>query len=235
MTYAQKDRYDIGDLLEIIAILRAPGGCPWDREQTHESIRRNFLEETYEVAEAIDTGDRALLLEELGDVLMQVVFHAQIEKESGTFDFSDVCDGICKKMILRHPHIFSDVKADTADEVLTNWDAIKKAEKRQETQADVLRSVSKALPALMRAEKIQAKAQKAGYDGGEGSAAADLKEKAAAFEESNNPDTDMGALLFAAVRVARQRKLDPEACLEKACDDFIERFSETEKPAAIEA
>ena len=123
-----KDRYDINDLLKIMELLRSPGGCPWDAEQTHESIRNGFIEETYEVIEAINKNDRELLLEELGDVLLQVVFHAEIEKEKNSFDFSDVCDGICKKLIERHPHVFGDVTVANSAEVLKNWENIKNQE-----------------------------------------------------------------------------------------------------------
>ena len=123
--FIQKDDYNIVDLLEIMALLRQPGGCPWDAKQTHESIKQNFIEETYEVIEAINKNDKDLLCEELGDIMMQVVFHAQIEKEQGSFDFDDVCDGICKKLIVRHPHVFGDVEAETVDKVLSNWDEIK--------------------------------------------------------------------------------------------------------------
>ena len=124
-----KDAYTVSDLLRIMEILRAPGGCPWDREQDHLSIRSNFIEETYEVVEAIDNGDSDALREELGDVLLQVVFHTQMEKEKGVFDFDGVADGICKKLIERHPHVFGNVKVDGAEEVLTNWDKIKRASK----------------------------------------------------------------------------------------------------------
>ena len=125
MEFQRKDHYNIDDLLEIMKILRSPEGCPWDREQTHESIRQNFIEETYEAIEAIDTKDTELLKEELGDVLMQVVFHALMEEEAGKFDFSDVADGVCHKLIIRHPHVFGNVVAADSDQVLKNWDAIK--------------------------------------------------------------------------------------------------------------
>ena len=126
-----KEHYDINDLLGIMSVLRSDNGCPWDREQSHDSIRNNFIEEVYEVADAIDNDDKSALCEELGDVLLQVVFHSQIEKEAGGFNFDDVADGICKKLILRHPHIFGEVKADTAEKVLDNWDRIKMEEKGQ--------------------------------------------------------------------------------------------------------
>ncbi|HBC25804.1 MAG TPA: nucleoside triphosphate pyrophosphohydrolase, partial [Ruminococcaceae bacterium] len=135
MEFRKKEKYTMEDLLQIMKILRSPDGCPWDREQDHRSIRSCFLEETYEAVEAIDTGDADLLREELGDVLLQVVFHSQLESEAGRFDFSDVADGICKKMIVRHPHVFGDVQVHSSEEVLQNWDAIKKKTKRQKTQA----------------------------------------------------------------------------------------------------
>lgn len=134
MNFTEKENYNFNDLVEIVKILRAPDGCPWDREQTHKSIRSNFIEETYEAVEAIDTDDLDLLKEELGDVLLQVALHAEIESEQGTFDINDVCDGICKKLIIRHPHVFGDVNADTTEKVLKNWDAIKMKTKSQKTQ-----------------------------------------------------------------------------------------------------
>lgn len=124
--FAFKDKYGFNDLLRIMEILRAPDGCMWDREQDHHSIRRNFIEETYEVIEAIDNEDTSLLQEELGDVLLQVVFHSQIEKEKGAFDMDDVADGICKKLIYRHPHIFGTTKVGSTEEILNNWDELKK-------------------------------------------------------------------------------------------------------------
>lgn len=161
--YKNGDKMLISDLRAITGLLRAPDGCPWDREQTHESIRGNFIEETYEVVEAIDTSDTELLEEELGDVLLQVVFHACIEEEKGGFDFEDVTDGICRKLILRHPHVFGDVNADTTEQVLSNWDKIKQRSKHQTTVTETLSSVAKSLPALMRAEKLIGRAAKAGY------------------------------------------------------------------------
>ena len=160
MEFTQKDNYKFYDLVKIIELLRAPDGCPWDKVQTHQSIRQDFIEETYEVIEAIDNDDRALLKEELGDVLLQVVFHAQIETEQDSFTIDDVADGVCKKMIIRHPHVFGNVQADTVDEVLTNWDNIKMQTKSQTTQSEVLAGISKALPSLTRSQKLQKKAGK---------------------------------------------------------------------------
>ncbi len=157
----KKRSYDFDDLCDIMRILRGENGCPWDREQTHKSIRKNLIEETYEVAEAIDTDDAALLCEELGDLMLQVVFHSKMAEEETRFSISDVCDGICKKLIARHPHIFGNVKADTADEVLKNWEAIKKAAKSGSRKSAV-DGIPPSLPSLMRASKACAKAENAG-------------------------------------------------------------------------
>ena len=157
-----KDKYDFNDLVEITHILRSPGGCPWDREQTHESIRRDFIEETYEVIEAINKQSPEMLCEELGDVLLQVTLHAEMETEKGVFDINDVADGVCKKLIERHPHVFGEVTVSGTGEVLTNWDAIKKNSKNQKTQTDSMLSIPREFPALMRADKVQNKAHKVG-------------------------------------------------------------------------
>lgn len=238
MAFQQKGSYDIHDLLEIMDLLRAPGGCPWDREQTHESIRKNFIEETYEVVEAIDNADGGLLKEELGDVLLQVVFHAKIEQEQGTFDFGGVCDAVCKKLIYRHPHIFGDVKADTADKVLRNWEDLKKKEKHQESQTQVLRSVSRVLPALMRSEKVQHRAARVGFDyPGVQWAMKDLRSEVEELREAmdgGGPEEiceELGDLLFSTVNVARFVGTDPEEALTKACDKFISRFEKVEQMA----
>jgi len=231
--FTRKERYGFDDLVELIRLLRTPDGCPWDREQTHASIRRNFLEETYEVLEAIDEDDPAHLCEELGDVLMQVVFHGEMEREAGRFTLDDVCDGVCRKLILRHPHVFGSVEVSGSAQVLENWDAIKRREKKQETWTDTLRAVSKTLPATWRAEKLQKKAGKAGLrpDGPAG-AAANLSEKAAALEEAvaRGADTDeaLGEALFAAVGAAAALKADPEEALQSASERFIRRFAAME-------
>ena len=164
MDFTEKSRYGFDDLIEIVRILRAPGGCPWDREQTHQSIRANFIEETYEAVEAIDNSDPELLREELGDVLLQVALHSEMESEAGRFDMNDVVDEVCKKLIIRHPHVFGDKNAQNADDALSNWDAVKRKTKSQTTDTEAIQSVSKALPSLMRSEKIQRKAGKAGVD-----------------------------------------------------------------------
>ena len=189
-------------------ILRAPDGCMWDREQDHHSIRRNFIEETYEVIEAIDNEDTDLLKEELGDVLLQVVFHAQMEKEKGTFNIDDVADGICKKLIYRHPHIFSTTEVGSTEEILNNWDELKKTEKHQKSTTDGLESVARSLPGLIRADKVQKKAAKTGFDWDDiGGAIAKVREELDeiedAVENGGDLEGEVGDLLFAAVKVAR--------------------------------
>lgn len=163
--FSFKDVYGIGDLLQIMQCLRSEGGCPWDREQTHESIKKNLIEETYEVIEAINQQDKALLCEELGDVLMQVVFHAQMEAEEGSFTFENVADGVCKKLIERHPHVFGEVEVTGSEEVLRNWDDIKKRSKGQTSQTETMLSVPRELPALMRATKVQKRRRKSALTG----------------------------------------------------------------------
>ena len=147
-----KDKYDINDLRKIIEILRSENGCPWDKVQTHESIRTDLIEETYEVCEGIDKNSPEMLREELGDLLLQIVFHAQIERENGTFDFDDVCNDICQKLVYRHPHVFGEVKVDGSEEVLKNWDALKRESKHQDTFTETLESVPNTFPALLRVE-----------------------------------------------------------------------------------
>lgn len=235
--FQYKERYDVRDLEEIVRILRAPGGCPWDAEQTHASIRRNFLEEAYEAAEAIDEGSPEHLKEELGDVLLQVVFHARMEQEAGRFDLDDVADGVCKKLIFRHPHVFGDVSVSGTGEVLTNWEALKRQEKGQATNTDALEAVARSLPALWRAEKVQKKAKKAGFDWPDISGALDklseeLEELKTAAADGTNVEEELGDLLFSAVNVARFLKLDPEDALGKATDKFIARFQKVEEQAA---
>ena len=153
VNFERKETYSLQDLIEILRILRAPGGCPWDRAQTHLSDRRNFLEEAYEAAEAFDRDDPALMCEELGDMLMQVLFNIHIEEDAGRFTTDDVTDHICKKLIFRHPHVFGTAAADTSEEVLVNWEALKRQEKGQQTTADAMDAVARSLPALWRAER----------------------------------------------------------------------------------
>jgi len=233
--YPPKEKYTYEDLLEIIRLLRSPEGCPWDKVQTHESIRRGLLEEAYEAAETIDRDDPAGMCEELGDLLMQVVFHADIEKEAGRFTMDDVCDGVVKKLVYRHPHVFSvtDTKNDTPDEVLINWEELKKKEKGYTTTGEAMAAVAKSLPATWRAEKIQKKAANEGFDWPDVNRAMDklreeVQELEEAIREKSNYAEELGDLLFAAVKVARFLKADPEEVLHAACDKFTRRFSEME-------
>ena len=236
MDFKQKERYGFDDLLQIMKLLRAPDGCMWDREQDHHSIRRNFIEETYEAVEAIDNEDSDLLKEELGDVLLQVVFHAEIESEKGVFDIHDVADGVCKKLIFRHPHIFGDTKVSSTGEILDNWDTLKKTEKHQQSAADTLDSVARSLPGLIREDKLVSKAAKAGFDwdsvdGALGKVHEELGELEAAIREGTNTEEELGDLLFAAAGIARFVGCDPEAAIAKSSEKFISRFRRVEELA----
>ncbi len=233
-----KEQYNMQDLIQILKCLRAPGGCPWDREQTHKSIKNDFLEEVYEVIDAIQTDDADALCEELGDVLLQVVFHTQIAQEVNAFTFDQVTDGICKKLILRHPHVFGDVQADTSEAVLKNWDTIKRQEKHQDTFTSTLQSVPKAFPALMRAQKVQKRASKSGMDWPEAkSCAAKLTEEVAELQaacQAGAPEQvfeELGDVLFSVVNVSRFLKVNAEEALAAATDKFIARFNAVEDMA----
>ena len=234
--FQYKVSYDVKDLAEIVRILRAPGGCPWDAEQTHQSIRRNFLEEAYEAAEAIDEENSDHLKEELGDVLLQVVFHARMEEEEGRFDLDGVADGVCKKLIYRHPHVFGNVAVSGTGEVLSNWEELKRKEKGQATNTDALEAVARSLPALWRAEKVQKKAKKAGFDWPDVTGALDklseeLEELRQAAAQGTNVAEELGDLLFSAVNVSRFLGVDCEDALNQATDKFIGRFRKVEEQA----
>ena len=231
--FIRKESYGLKDLENIVAILRAPGGCPWDAEQTHASARRDLLEESYEVAEAIDEGSAEHLKEELGDLLLQVFMHAEMEREQGGFTVDDVADGICKKLIYRHPHVFGQVEVKDSAEVLVNWEALKRTEKGQDTYTDTLQAVAKSLPALWRAEKVQKKARKAGFDWERtDQAVAKLDEEVAELKEAiaqgTNVEEELGDLLFAAVNVSRFAGVDSEMALHAASEKFIARFAKVE-------
>ena len=236
VNFQYKDTYGVADLVEIVRLLRAPGGCPWDGEQTHESLRRNLLEEAYEAVEAIDQASPAHLQEELGDVLLQVVFHAGIEADAGRFDLDAVADGVCKKLIYRHPHVFGEVQVSGTGEVLTNWETLKRVEKGQATVTDSLEGVARSLPGLWRAEKVQKKAAKAGFDWPDVSGALDklseeIGELRRAVDEGSNVAEELGDVLFSAVNVARFVQTDPEQALTGATDKFIRRFERVEAQA----
>ncbi|MBR0081261.1 MAG: nucleoside triphosphate pyrophosphohydrolase [Clostridia bacterium] len=232
--FFERTKYLYDDLCAILERLRAPGGCPWDREQTHESIKRDLIEECYELCDAIDEQDDAHIIEELGDVLMQVVFHATIAKEQGRFDEDDVSDGIVKKLIYRHPHVFGDVTATTAGEVLKTWEALKAAERHQTTQTEAMCSVPKRFPALIRSAKVQKKARKVGFDWKDAEEAfPKIAEETAELHEAmrmgSNVGEEAGDLLFAVVNVVRLLGLDAEQLLHEATDKFVDRFGRMEQ------
>ena len=234
VNFERKETYSLQDLIEILRILRAPGGCPWDRAQTHLSDRRNFLEEAYEAAEAFDRDDPALMCEELGDMLMQVLFNIHIEEDAGRFTTDDVTDHICKKLIFRHPHVFGTAAADTSEEVLVNWEALKRQEKGQQTTADAMDAVARSLPALWRADKLQSKAARAGFEFADVSGALDkldeeTRELREAVERGTNFSEELGDVLFAAVKAGRFLNVDPEDALNATCEKFIARFRRVEE------
>jgi len=198
-----KSNYNIDDLIKMLALLRSPNGCPWDGEQTHASIRQNVIEEAYEVAEAIDRASPAMLQEELGDLLMQVVFHSQISLESGGFCFDDVADGAVKKLVARHPHIFGDVEASNSEQVLSNWERIKSEEKHHLTLHDSLAGIAKSLPALMRSQKI-------------------CKKLAKADAHLPEPTNELISELFALCQRATEQGIDLELELHRHCERIIE-------------
>lgn len=239
--YIPKDlgnKKDFQDLLDIIETLRNPGGCPWDREQTHESLKSALLEECYEVIDAIENKDEDALIEELGDVLLQVVFHASIGKEDGYFDIMDVIGGISNKMINRHPHVFGNEEANTSEQVLVNWDEIKKEEKGIKTLTEEMQNIAKSLPATTRAYKVQKKAKKVGFDWDDVNCAMDkVKEELNEIKEVYNCEDksiiegEVGDLLFACINVARFLEVDGELALDKTIKKFIKRFSYIENEA----
>lgn len=237
--YIPKDtnnKKDFYDLVNTIEVLRSEEGCSWDREQTHESIKNCLLEEAYEVIEAIENDDIDGLIEELGDVLLQVVFHSVIGKEDGYFNISDVIEAITSKMIYRHPHVFGNTVANTSEEVLKNWDELKKQEKNYETITEEIEGIAKTLPALIKAHKVQKKVAKVGFD------FKDVIEAATKVEEEKNEILDVyktnnrekimnevGDLLFACVNVSRLLEVDEEEALNKSINKFIKRFAFVEK------
>lgn len=234
--FTDKPRYDFHDLMQIMRLLRAPGGCPWDRAQTHASTARNFLEETYEFCEAAEQDDAAHMCEELGDVLSQVALHTCIEEEAGRFTIDDVCDGIAKKMIFRHPHVFGSEVCRTADDVLDTWDKVKQVEKSQKTAAESMDSVARSLPALWRAEKLEHKAAKAGFRWASVLGALDkleeeVRELREAVSSGEGQQEELGDLLLAVCDVASLLSIDPEQALHAACEKFIRRFTLVEQAA----
>jgi MazG family protein len=225
-------------LVELIARLRAPGGCPWDREQTHESLKTTVIEEAYEVVEAIDGKDDRELAGELGDLLLQVVFHAQMAEDRGAFTAAEVADQVADKMIRRHPHVFADDPAKDPDTVLRNWEAIKAKERAAKGAADqsMLDSVSRTLPAVMEAFQVSTKAARVGFDWPEPNAVlgkldeetAELRAAVSGGGDHAAVNEEVGDLLFVAVNVARKLGVDPEAALKAANRKFRRRFRQVE-------
>lgn len=226
-----KDEYNIDDLIRLVAALRAPDGCPWDRKQTHQSIKKNFIEETYEVIEAVNNDDAEGLREELGDVLLQVAMHCEMESEKGVFDFNDVANDLCKKLVVRHPHVFGEKNAEDASQALDRWDEVKLKTKGMKKQSEAMLKVPKEFPALMRAQKIQEKAAKAGFDWNDKDGAIEklfeeINELKTALSGGNQADIDdeFGDVLFSCVNIARFIGSDSEESLSLATDKFLSRF-----------
>lgn len=223
-------------LIDIFQILRSPQGCPWDREQTHKTLRKNFIEETYEAVDAIDEDNPELLKEELGDVLLQIVFHSQIASEAGEFTIDDVAKGIADKLERRHPHVFGDTKINGVEDVLTNWDEIKKQEKPERTS--VMSGVTKSQPALMAAHEISKKAVKVGFEWPDVDTLYEcVQSEIEEFKEATQVKTqedmeeELGDLLFAVVNLARWHKINPELALIRANKKFVNRFKKMEELA----
>lgn len=217
--FTEKDAYGTDDLMSIMKILRSENGCSWDRAQTHESLRKNLIEETYEVCEAIDRNDPTLLREELGDLLLQVIFHSEIADEEGLFSFADVANDICKKMIARHPHVFGNVVFATADEQSDSWDRIKMQSKHQTTPSEAVDSVARTLPSLMRAQKLARKIKKFGLD----ERSPCLSELLPCNTESVSAnDNEIGNRLFRIAAECEFAGIDAEKTLYDTCESVVD-------------
>ncbi len=229
----KKTVYEFQDLMKK---LRAPGGCPWDREQTHESIKMNLLEEAYEAFDAICEGSDEKTKDELGDLLMQIVFHAIMAEEEGKYDLDDVAGNVYEKMVRRHPHVFGEITLDKSSEVLVKWDRIKCEEKGFSTYSQNLKDVVKSLPALTRAEKIQKRAAKAGFDWENAKDVIpkineEVSELSEAMDNNGDIKEEIGDLLFTVVNLSRKLSIDPEEALMGANKKFISRFEKMEELA----
>jgi len=229
----RKTEFDVRPLADVMQVLREPGGCPWDREQDFGTIRANLIEECYEFLEAVDDKDTHGMAEELGDILMQVVFHSRMAEEKGMFTLQDVIDGVTDKLIERHPHVFGTVKVANSEEVLTNWDAIKLQEKPERKR--VLDGIYKGLPSLLRAHKIQRRVAKVGFDWTE---TEDVKKKvleewnefneAVVLQNPEEMEKELGDLYFSMVNFARHLGLDSETALNRCNNRFVTRFEHVE-------
>ncbi len=229
------------NLVQVVSKLRSPDGCPWDRQQTHESLKRFLLEETYELFEALDEQEPESIKDELGDVLLQVLLHAEIENEQGAFSIDDVITNLANKLVRRHPHVFGDVQAETAEQVTKTWEAIKKEEHGMAERVSALDGVPAVFPALMRAEKIQKKAAKVGFDWDDTQEVAEKVheeieelQQAVASGVHEEMEDELGDLLFAVVNLARFIKVDPEFALQRATAKFTDRFHLVEAYANAE-
>ena len=234
LPFDQKQTYGYKDLLTVLRRLRAPDGCPWDREQTHESLKKDLREECYELMDAIDENSDEHIVEECGDVLMNILFHPLIGEEQGRYDERDVTTEVVKKLIYRHPHVFGTVQVSSSEEVLKNWEALKEKEKGQQTVTATLRSVPRSFPALLRCQKVQKKARKVGFDFDTAADAfykigEETEELRRAMASGRDIEKEMGDLFFAAVNVCRLLGLDGEETLHRATDKFIRRFEQMEK------
>ncbi len=242
----KKDKYTIEDLLELMAFLRSENGCSWDKEQTHESIKHNVVEEAYEVVDTISDNDPVAMADELGDLLLQIAFHSQMANEKGEFDFNDVLKNICDKLISRHTHLFGseasqkEIKYSTAENVINLWEINKKKEKNQKSQTQAMKEISRSYPALIKAYKIQKKAKQVGFDWDDPKDVLDkvyeeIEElKQVTIESQSEMDfkvveEELGDLLFSVVNFSRFIKVDPEVALDRANEKFIRRFEKVEE------
>lgn len=234
----------VRELVEVMARLRGPGGCPWDRKQTHRSLARYLIEEAYEAADALEREDRAATIEELGDVLLQVVFHAQIGREEGSFDLDTIARRLVEKLVRRHPHVFGETRVSGPEEVVTNWEAIKREERGAQAEGEppsLMDGLPLALPALARAEAVQRRAAQIGFDWDDASGPRakvdeELRELDAELAAGRREGAarELGDLLFSVVNLARKASIDAEAALRSAVRRFESRFRQMERLAAAQ-
>ncbi len=225
-------------LVNIMATLRAPGGCPWDAEQTHKSLAKNMIEEAYELVDAIEADNAEAMMEELGDVLLQVVFHGTMAREAGRFTIEDVINTLCDKLVYRHPHVFGDGRAGDAEDVIRNWDRLKRRENGKQQRESILSGIPETMPALLYALKMQTTAARAGFDWEAAQEVfAKIAEELSELDEAGKTgscrdmEEELGDLLFSVVNLARKLDLDPEFALKRSCSKFAGRFREIEKSA----
>ncbi len=225
-------KYTFEDLKDIVKKLRGENGCPWDKEQTHQSIKHNIIEEGYELIEMLDSENWEKVADESGDLLLQIVFHAQIGEENGEYGLDDVCDAVCRKLIHRHPHVFGELKLENSEQVLDEWNKIKRDDRGQKTVAQEMAGVSKALPALMRAEKIQGKAEKGGYVFSDpittSESVSSMMNVMVGVTEQKIAEMYVGKMLFEAVSIAKKMGVDAETALNRRIEAFIQEYTKYE-------